>query len=74
MSTTSERVHGGDIPKVVPTGRVATGMSLNADDVAMIEQVRVRFELDNRSQAVRKALRMAIRQIESEDDEREQVA
>jgi metal-responsive CopG/Arc/MetJ family transcriptional regulator len=57
----------------VTTKRAATGLSLNAEDVELIEQIRVRFELDNRSQAVRKAVRMAIRQIE-QDDEREQVA
>jgi metal-responsive CopG/Arc/MetJ family transcriptional regulator len=64
-------------PAAVPTAnakRAATGLSLNAEDVELIEQIRVRFELDNRSQAVRRAIRIAIRQIESEDEEREQVA
>jgi hypothetical protein len=48
--------------------KVTTGFRLNPDDIEMLDNIRVHFDFDNRSQAVRKAIRLAARHIELTPD------
>jgi hypothetical protein len=53
-------------PKSSPDAepKVTTGFRLHPDDIEMLDHIRAHFDFDNRSQAVRKAIRIAHQHVE----------